>query len=346
LSALRSSLRIVSTPRCSTCQRVCPSTPAVLDPRLRFTRSHATSNVAGSQSRLNTSPKRLCSSCTVQRCSLVCHPSTRSSAALASSGADVFTPDLPNGFSCCGPAAALPHAAGFSGLGVLRRLRHAPRASADIAPDRPPPAAGHARGASHVHREPFDRVDSRLYPCSASEERSQLPLGHRARIYETGTERAAKHASGTIAASSPHPPGSGPLMRSRGFNHRFAFALPFGLACAHSGVWQCRPAATSSGLLPPQARDPAPRLPPASPGRCIGPGPAFQPARLRVVRPFSPFARRLVAHHRLARVRRVQRALEPAADPERRDGERLLHALAQRRGGAGMGAGEFVGERA
>src|SRR6266540_4773202 len=85
-------------------------------------------------------------------------------------------------------------------------------------------------------------------------------------------------------------------MRSRGFNHRFAFALPFGLACAHSGVWQCRPAATLSGLLPPSARDPAPRLPPASPSRCISPGPTSQPARLRVVRPFSPFAWRLVAH--------------------------------------------------
>jgi hypothetical protein len=75
---------------------------------------------------------------------------------------------------------------------------------------------------------------------------------------------------------------SGRSMRSRGFNHRFASALPFGLACAHSGVWQYRPAATSSGLLPPSARDPAPRLPPASPGRCVSPGPASQPARMRV----------------------------------------------------------------
>src|SRR6266508_957319 len=87
-----------AAPCCSTCQRVWPSTPAVFDPRLRFTRSHATSNVAGSQSRLNTSSKRLCLSCVAQRCSLVCHPSTRSSAYLASSGTGVFTPDLPNGF--------------------------------------------------------------------------------------------------------------------------------------------------------------------------------------------------------------------------------------------------------
>src|SRR6266542_3587593 len=158
LSDGRSAPRIFSTPCCSTCQRVWPSTPAVFDPRLRFTRSHATNNVAGSQSRLNTSSKHLCSSCVAQRCSLVCHPSTRSSATLASSGAGVFTSDLPNGFSCCGPAATLPHADGFPVLGVLRRLRHAPGASADIAPDRPPPAAGRARGASHVHHDPFDRV--------------------------------------------------------------------------------------------------------------------------------------------------------------------------------------------
>src|SRR3954451_15681106 len=143
----------LSTPCCSTCQRVWPSTPAVLDPRLRFTRSHATSSVAGSQSKLKTSPKRLPSSCAAQRCSLVCHPSTRSCADSTPSGANVFTPDLPNGFSLCGPAAALPHADGFPVLGVLRRLRHTPGTSADIAPDRPPPATGRDRGASHVHCE-------------------------------------------------------------------------------------------------------------------------------------------------------------------------------------------------
>jgi transposase-like protein len=43
-----------------------------------------------------------------------------------------------------------------------------------------------------------------------------------------------------------------------------------------------RPAATLSGLLPPSTRDPAPRLPPASPGRCVSPGPTSQPARMRV----------------------------------------------------------------
>jgi hypothetical protein len=64
-------------------------------------------------------------------------------------------------------------------------------------------------------------------------------------------------------------------MESRGFCHQFAFALPFDLASTHAGVWQYRPAVTLSGRLTPLARDPAPRLPPASPGRCISPGPAI-----------------------------------------------------------------------
>src|SRR4051794_11613805 len=45
------------------------------------------------------------------------------------------------------------------------------------------------------------------------------------------------------------------------------------------------------------------------------------------------------------RVRRHERALEPAAHAEPGDGERLLHALAQRGGGAGVGTRELVGER-
>ena len=41
---------------------------------------------------------------------------------------------------------------------------------------------------------------------------------------------------------------------SSGFYHRIAFALPFGLACTHAGVWQCRPAVTLSGRLTAGAR--------------------------------------------------------------------------------------------
>lgn len=145
--------------------------------------------MAGSQTRLNTSPNVLCSSSPAQRCSLACHPSTRSCASLASSGADVFTPDLPHGFSNYGPAAALPHVAGFPGLGVLRRLRHAPRASADSAPCPTATAARRARGASHVHCDPLDRIGMRLYPCSASGEQSQYLPGHHAQHIGRGAGR-------------------------------------------------------------------------------------------------------------------------------------------------------------
>ena len=81
-------------------------------------------------------PKRSCSSPTAHRCSLVCHPSTRSDAAFTSSGAGEFTPDLPNGFCRCGPAVRLGHVDGFPALGLLHGLRHAPRPSAGIGPYR------------------------------------------------------------------------------------------------------------------------------------------------------------------------------------------------------------------
>jgi hypothetical protein len=114
----------------------------------------------------------------------------------------------------------------------------------------PPPTTRRLRGASHVHCDPFNRVGSRLYPCSASEEQWQHLLGHRARIV-TCSKRPTVFKGTVVAASSPYPPGLGLLCESRGFCHRFAFALPFGHACTRAGVWQYRPAVTLSGLLPP-----------------------------------------------------------------------------------------------
>ena len=169
--------------------RVSPSIPGVPDPRFRFTRSQAVRSVAGSQTRLKRSPKRFSASSPAQRCSLVCHPCTRAAASSAADGAGVFTPDLLEGFAGCVPAALLPHVTGFPGLRVVRRLRHAPHTSADSAPARPPPAAGRARGASLVHRDPFERVGSRLYPCSASAEQSQSLRGHRAPCWVRGAGR-------------------------------------------------------------------------------------------------------------------------------------------------------------
>src|SRR6266571_6720954 len=48
--------------------------------------------------------------------------------------------------------------------------------------------------------------------------------------------------------------------------------------------------------------------------------------------------------HRLARIRRLERALQVAADVEPGERERLLQAFAQRAGGAGVAAVELAGE--
>ena len=130
----------------------------------------------------------------------------------------------------------------------------------------PPPAARRARGASHVHHDPFARVGSWLYPCSTSGEHSQSLAGHHAQVDKPDVARAAVHQGGIIAADDPCPPGFGSLLKSRGFYHQFASALPFGLASTHAGVWQCRPAVTSSGTLHPRARDPAPKVAPSFTG--------------------------------------------------------------------------------
>jgi hypothetical protein len=125
----------------------------------------------------------------------------------------------------------------------------------------PPPAARRARGVSHVHHDPFDRVGSRLYPYSQSGGHSQHPAGHHARIHKPSAERATVDKGGIVTVCDPCPPGFGPFLQSRGFNHRIAFALPFGLASTHAGVWQCRPAVTSSGTLHLRARSRASVVP-------------------------------------------------------------------------------------
>jgi hypothetical protein len=133
-----------------------------------------------------------------------------------------------------------------------------------------PPAARRARGASHVHHDPFDRVGSWLYPYSPSDGHSQHPAGHRARVKEPGVERAAVKQGGVVAVDDPDPPGFGSFKESRGFYHHFAFALPFGLASTHAGVWQCRPAVALSGRLTSDARSRASAVPSFS-------GPLHQP---------------------------------------------------------------------
>ena len=126
---------------------------------------------------------------------------------------------------------------------------------------RPPPAARRARSASHVHHDPFDRVGSRLYPYSLPGGHSQHPAGHQTRVSKPSVERAAVDKGGIVTVDDPCPPGFRSFLQSRGFNHRIAFALPFGLASTHAGVWQCRPAATSSGTLHLHARSRASVVP-------------------------------------------------------------------------------------
>ena len=74
-------------------------------------------------------------------------------------------------------------------------------------------------------------------------------------------ERAAVKQGGIVAVDDPCPPGFGSLKESRGFYHHFAFALPFGLASTHAGVWQCRPAVALSGRLTSSARSRASAVP-------------------------------------------------------------------------------------
>lgn len=125
----------------------------------------------------------------------------------------------------------------------------------------PPPAARRARGVSHVHHDPFDRVGSWLYPYSTSDGHSQSPAGHHAQVRKPGAARAAVDKGGIVTVAGPCPPGFGPVLQSRSFDHQIAFALPFGLASTRAGVWQCRPAVTSSGTLHLRARSRASVVP-------------------------------------------------------------------------------------
>jgi hypothetical protein len=106
-------------------------------------------------------------------CSLVCIRSTRASASTSvGHGAPMFTGDLlPCQPGRCQTAAALPHATGSPGLGVLRRLRHAPASSVDDEPARPPPGRWMTRARpTRFPRSPRHGLRAR---CPA------LPLRHR-----------------------------------------------------------------------------------------------------------------------------------------------------------------------
>jgi hypothetical protein len=163
----------------------------------------------------------------------------------------------PNGVSCCGLLSAFAMYRALPGADYADSATPSTHQPASGLAGRPP-AARRVRGASHVHHDPFDRVGSWLYPYSASGEHSQSPAGHHARVDKPCVERAAVNQGGIVAVDDPCPPGFGSFLKSRGLYHQFAFALPFGLASTRAGVWQCRPAVTSSGTLHPRRVIPRP----------------------------------------------------------------------------------------
>jgi len=165
---------------------------------------------------------------------------------------------------------------GFPGLRVLRRLRHTPRASADSAPCPAATAARRARGASHVHCDPLDRIGIWLYPCNTSREHSQRLSGHHAHHLGRGADRLVRRQ--TRCCTRPTSArfqvaslikGLQPPVRSRYASR----------PCSHArGRLAVPPGRTSSGRST-TTRASTPRSPSASTGCCISPRPAFQPAR-------------------------------------------------------------------
>jgi len=122
---------------------------------------------------LNRSSKRRSGSTVAHWCSLVWIRSTCISAHSGSGhSTSVFTGDLlPSQSLRCELAAALRHVTGFPGLGLLRRLRHAPARSADDEPARTRPGWP-GRGTS-PRRFPRSPHTDRRVRCPA------LPLQHR-----------------------------------------------------------------------------------------------------------------------------------------------------------------------
>jgi hypothetical protein len=110
-------------------------------------------------------------------------------------------------------AVALPHAAGFPGLGVLRRLRPARDRSVD---DEPSPslaldarATGEIRDGSRVHCGSLDRGGVRLCPCGLATPTPQ-PFS-----------MAFPDTSFTGPESSPTSPKTSKTRRSRPLSARF-----------------------------------------------------------------------------------------------------------------------------
>src|SRR3954464_15524188 len=188
----------------------------------------------------------------------------------------------------CRSAASLRHAAGFPGLGLLRRLRPTQRPTADSEPAR----TGRAAPGWFPRSSPTDRRGRRpAFPLQPRHEyAADLPHGLRA-SHEIPTPESPARSGQACTAPRPTSTRLEPMPRLRGFSHWFASATPSRLACRTRAVWQCRPVPSLSGLLPPASCASKARLPPASTTRCDGP-----PLDLSL----HSVNRRLVAHSALA----------------------------------------------
>ena len=177
-------------------------------------------------------------------------------------------PRLPVGR--CKPAASLRHAAGFPGLGLLRRLRPIPPPSADTAPW---PHAGQHRDGSHVHCRSIDGTGAQLSPCghvvtltqphaTHRRQREVLAIDGQVPTKSLGT-RAPLRRPTSIGLES-----GGVLEGVRSLVH-FRYAAPSCLPRPSDPMVLARPGVV--GAAPALTRSSGLRLPPASPGCCDSP---------------------------------------------------------------------------
>jgi hypothetical protein len=196
----------------STMAVVALSIPAVWAPLLVDTRSHAATRNAGSQTRLNRSPKRREGSSPAQRCNLACILRTASPAEYGSGqqAAPVFTSassdiTVPPSTDTLPP---FPMRTGSPRLGVLRRLRPARAFGRRRAYPRPSPRKGpwhgtHA-GGSHVHCCPVDGLGTRLCPCGIATATPQtFTVASRPRQWRPCPEFPARHEERVRTANQP-----------------------------------------------------------------------------------------------------------------------------------------------
>src|SRR6266545_2554221 len=98
---------------------------------------------------------------------------------------------------------------------------------------------------------------------------------------DSATPRAHRPASGLAGPPGARRPGALPTFTVLRFTGSLSLYLSVSLARARASGSTARPS-RCRGCSHRWVHDPAPRLPPASPGRCISPGPASQPARVEM----------------------------------------------------------------